>query len=135
MYNFVQSILDKRVERQQESADPDEVDPQHYIDQVVGQEDITYEIYDGYSYYPVTYSGKITNQGSKEFSGGWTVLGMTTHHWSTRPIPWEQLRRKLDREPLSGYLWDDDHGGTRRWGRKVKMYRLPPDNGMEGWDS
>jgi hypothetical protein len=129
--SYTDAAMEKTTKRQRtEAVESDEVDPEHYLAKVVGPEDITYEIDDGSERYPVTYSGKIGRRSDSATQWNvvphddWTVLGMTTHHWSNRPVRWPELRIRLDREPVSGYLWDKDHGTTRRWGRKVKMRRL-----------
>lgn len=102
-------------------------DVERYVDEAPGEDDPVYEIHDGYEYYPVTRDGRITRQGSKEFSGDWKVKGMTFHHWSSQVQPWPELQRRMEQEGrLSGYLWDLDHGSTRKWGRKVYLYRVGP---------
>ena len=102
--------------------DVENIDPESYLDRLRHPDDICYSAWDGREYYPVTYDGKITRQGSTAFSNQWKVYGMSFHHWSTRFQPWDALRIRLDREgALTGYLWDYDHGTTRRWGRRVTM--------------
>jgi hypothetical protein len=88
---------------------------------------IAYNIYDGREWYPLSLHGFIGRYdwGIRQLSGDWKIRGMTFHHWSRRPIDWQTMRSRLDAgEALNGYLWDVDHGTTRRWGRKVKVYKV-----------
>ena len=115
-----------------EADESDDVDLEHYLAKVAAPEDIVYEIDDGQERYPVTYSGKIGRRSDTGTqwkvvpSDTWMVLGMTTHYGSNELIRWPELRRRLDRESLSGYLWDNDHGTARRWrqSHEVTMRRL-----------
>lgn len=82
----------------------------------------SFTISDGSEYYSVTFDGHI---GRVNWSptGDWRVLGLSYHHNSNRCVPWETIRSQLAAgEVLKGYLWDKDHGSTRRWGRKVTMW-------------
>jgi hypothetical protein len=84
----------------------------------LGPDRVMYTIYDGTEFYPVTRDGLITRQGSRNFSGQWKVQGMTFHILSTTPVPWEELRMRMSRGgKLKGYIWDLDHGTTRKWSR------------------
>jgi len=87
-------------------------------------DNIAYTVYDGREFYPVTRNGLIGRQGStvQQMSGKWRVLGMSFHHMRNSYVPWSAIKQKVHQEgKLSGYLWDLDHGSTRRWGRKVSL--------------
>ena len=93
----------------------------------IGGDRIAYQIWDGREHYPVSRDGLIGRQGYKmgNMTEQWKVLGMTFHHWSRRPVPWKELRMRLESgETLRGYLWDLDHGGVRTWGRPVQVYKI-----------
>lgn len=84
-----------------------------------------FEVFDGHEHFPVTLDGLIGRQGASEqqMSGNWRVLGMSFHPRSTSFTPWTEIRgRLIAGQSLGGYLWDSDHGTTRRWGRKIEMF-------------
>jgi hypothetical protein len=79
---------------------------------------------DGRETYPVTFEGLIGREGYTEaqMSGQWRILGMSFHHWANRYEPWESIRAKVaPGKSLMGYVWDFDHGSTRKWGRKARL--------------
>ena len=54
------------------------------------------------------------------FSGQWKFTGMSFHNWANHIVaPWERIRNALvtgEKSNFQGYVWDVDHGTTRRWG-------------------
>ncbi len=72
--------------------------------------------------FKVTTEGYITQYQNDDFSKQWLFLGVSKHHW----------RRGIDlkfcdiikQDTLNNihkcYIWDEDHGAVRRWGRKIR---------------
>jgi hypothetical protein len=87
-----------------------------------------YEISQHGVYYAVSPDGQIGHYIGADrhpvFSGDWQVRGMTFHHWSNRPISWEEMKTRMtDGKDLYGYLWDIDHGTVRQWAKdKIFIY-------------
>ena len=54
---------------------------------------------------------------SAGFSGEWIFSGTSSHHWHNRIT--ERFCFDNPERFLKGYVWDVDHGTTRRWNRRV----------------
>jgi len=109
-------------------SDEDDLDLKNVSGINPDPEYVAYEIFDGHEYYPVLNTGKIGRQTythPDQFSGQWRLMGMSFHQWSTRFTPWPEIRKRLEAgETLVGYVFDFDHGGYRKWGRRAKVYRV-----------
>jgi len=50
------------------------------------------------------------------FSKTWKLSGISSR-WNSRPIMWEDVKKKLDKNiKVQGYVYDIDHGTQRFWG-------------------
>ena len=128
------NIFQNRMNKPAVIGEADETDDEGFEDDDVGWKDVTdlgpdriaYVIDDGRERYPLTRDGLIGRQGytMAQMTAQWTLIGMTFHHWSNTYTPWEEIRTRLERgERLVGYLFDNDYGTLRRWGKKVEVYK------------
>ena len=54
-----------------------------------------------------------------DFTGKWTLHGASHHHWTRRPTTSPDEIQANPKLLEGGYVWDLDHGSTRRWGDRV----------------
>jgi len=65
-------------------------------------------------WYKVNEQGFITQERNSDFSGKWIFLGVSFHHWTNHiNLKFDDLKNPKDL--IKGYVWDLDHGSTRRW--------------------
>lgn len=103
----------------------------------MGPDRIAYTVDDGREHFKLSRDGLIGRQSYTigQMTGQWSIKGMTFHHWSKTLVPWHEIRRMLERgEKLVGFLWDNDHGTIRRWGKKVEVYKSAVSETQEDED-
>lgn len=69
--------------------------------------------------YVVNAKGQIATENlGWEFSPNWLFKGVSFHPWRNGiDVPFDP--KTNPKEYVGGYVWDLDHGTTRRWGRKI----------------